>query len=85
MGDVMKTLISPAALKVGLVLLGSVLVAVGEAPQLQGLMPALYQHLLAIVGTALLGKELLQRTGDIAVSDLPLEWQAPEPESKDPQ
>jgi hypothetical protein len=79
----MKPLVSPAALKIGLILLGTVLVAIGEAPSLQGLMPALYQHLLAIVGTALLGKELLQRTGDVAVSDLPLEWQAPEPERKD--
>lgn len=79
----MKPLVSPQALKVGLVVVGTVLVAIGEAPSLQGLMPALYQHLLAIVGTALLGKELLQRTGDIAVSELPLEWQPPEPEPKD--
>ena len=70
----MKPLVSQKALQIGLVIVGTVLVAVGEAPQLKGAIPDLWQHLMAIAGTALLGKELLKRTGDYASTELPQEW-----------
>lgn len=70
----MKPFVSPKALQLGLVIAGTLLVALGEAPQLKGLIPDLWQHLMAIAGTALLGKELLRRTGDYASDELPQEW-----------
>lgn len=70
----MKPSLNPKTLRTALLIVGTTLVAIGESPQLHGLVPDLYQHLMAIIGTALLGKELLQRSGDIASDELPAEW-----------
>lgn len=82
----MKPLVSAKALKIAIIIAGTVLVAIGEAPDLKGLLPDLWLHISAIAGTALLGKELLQRTGDVATTELPAEWveavSAAQPENK---
>lgn len=70
----MKPSLNPKTLRTALLIVGTMLVAIGEAPQLHGLVPDLYQHLMAIIGTALLGKELMARSGDIASDELPIEW-----------
>jgi uncharacterized membrane protein len=83
----MKPLVSEGALKAVFITLGSVLATVAavliDVPGLP--FPRWAIVLAGAIGGVLAGKEALPQSGTIKVSQLPLEWQPPEPEHKDPQ
>lgn len=70
----MKPALSRPTLQVALVIVGAMLVAIGEAPGLDTLIPTSILHLMAVAGAALGSSQLIRRLGDYAPDELPQEW-----------
>ena len=72
----MKPTVNPKVVHRVLVAIGTAFLALGEAPlgwEAYGWGPTA-RHLFQILGTLLIGKEMLPRSGDISIEHLPLEW-----------
>lgn len=72
----MKPSLNPKALQAAIVVMGGVLVAVANAlVSFPDLLDPRWVVLIGTIGGLLAGKEALQGSTHIKVSDLPLEWQ----------
>lgn len=66
----MKPALTPATLKAALVLVGTILLAVGSAPELAPYIGARYLSLIQSLGGVLAGMALLKRPGDYAPDEV---------------
>lgn len=60
------------AVQVALVVIGATLVAIGEAPGIESVIPPVWVHLMQILGATLGGSQLIRRLGDYAPSEVEL-------------
>lgn len=60
------------AVQMALVVIGAMLVAIGEAPGIESVIPPVWVHLMQILGATLGGSQLIRRIGDYAPSEVEL-------------
>lgn len=68
----MKPTMDIRAVQMALVVIGAMLVAIGEAPGIESVIPPVWVHLMQILGATLGGSQLIRRIGDYAPSEVEL-------------
>lgn len=76
----MKPVMNPQTLRTALIVSGYMLGVLGTALlAYPALCPPPIAALMLTISGLMLGKEKMQRTGDVSIAELPLEWRPTEP------